>query len=102
MTCEGKIYVGQIGVLFRVDTQGVGCPDVDWSSATVSQIICKRPDGEITEWDATINGSYFEYTTISENDLPLSGTYKIQTRVVGPSYEAYGETTYFQVDKRWY
>lgn len=99
MTCEGKIYVGQIGVRFEIETWIEGCPVVDWSTATVTEIIVLRPDKVVVEFPATldVDGHTLVYVTDSVDDLPLKGVYRLQAHVVGPGYDALGETANFTV-----
>jgi hypothetical protein len=99
MTCEGKIYVGQIGVMFEVATWEEGCPEVDWSNATTTELILLLPNKDSVVFEAEIesDGHTLVYVTNSEEDLPIKGTYKLQAHVVGPGYDALGETTVFTV-----
>jgi len=99
MSCEGKIYVGQVGVMFEVSTWVEGCPEVDWSSAATTEFVVMLPDKTTVTFDADVNsdGSTLTYVTTSENDLPMRGTYKLQAHVVGSGYDALGETATFTV-----
>lgn len=103
MSCEGKIYVGQIGVLLEVDTQGTdpNCPPVDWIDATLLEIIMQHPDKTEVAFPAVLDGTVLKYLTDGAEDLPQAGTYKIQAHVVGPTYNALGETARFKVYDRW-
>lgn len=99
MSCEGKVYVGQIGVLLEVETQGVGCPVVDWADATLTEIIVRKPDGTVVEFPASVVGSKLLYLTTTALDLDLVGTYRLQAHVVGPAYDALGETVTFKISE---
>lgn len=101
MSCDGKIYVGQIGVLIEVETQQPDCPAVDWSDATTLEIRCKLPDGLIVNFPAALNGTKLQYVTLTATDLPLKGKYLVQAHVVGPLYDALGETTNFTIYEAW-
>lgn len=103
MSCEGKIYVGQIGVLLEVDTQGTDpdCPPVDWIDATTLEIIMQLPDKTAITLPATLSGTKLQHLTDEATDLPQAGTYKIQAHVVGPTYDALGETAKFKVYEPW-
>lgn len=103
MGCEGKIYVEQIGVLLKVDTQGTApdCPVVDWEDASYLGLVIRQPDKTEVAVPATLVGSVLQYTTTTKNDLPLPGNYQIQAHVIGPTYDALGETARFRVYDRW-
>lgn len=97
--CESKIYVGQIGVQFEIATWVEGCPPVDWNNATLTEIIVRRPDREVFNFPATVaaDGHTLIYITESADDLPVRGNYLLQAHVVGPTYDALGETVMFTV-----
>jgi hypothetical protein len=99
MSCEGKIYVGQVGVLFEVSTWIEGCPEVDWSTATLTELIVRMPNKEVVKFNATVDldNHTLVYITTSDEDLPMKGNYLLQAHVVGTGYDALGETTAFTV-----
>jgi hypothetical protein len=99
MTCEGRIYVGQIGVRLEVATWTEGCPEVDWSNAETLELIVMMPNKEVVVLPASLesDGYTLVYITEYEDDLPLKGTYKLQAHVAGPGYDALGTTTSFTV-----
>jgi hypothetical protein len=101
VSCEGKIYIGQIGVLLEVETQGTDCPPVDWSDATAMEIKVRLPDRAETQFQATLSGTKLQYITTSADDLPQRGRYLLQAHVAGPGYDALGETDEFTVYDRW-
>lgn len=101
MTEEGKIYVGQIGVLLSVETQREDAAPVDLTTATLTEIVCLLPDKSVSTFPATVNGTKLEYTTLLNTDLPLPKTYSIQSHIVGPGYDALGETDKFTVYDNW-
>lgn len=93
----GKIYVGQIGVQFVVDTQGTG-PVVDWTAASSRKILMQIPSGTVKEFTGTLSGTKdLTYTTIDAADLPEAGVYRLQAEVIGTGYNARGETALFEV-----
>lgn len=100
---EGKIYVGQIGALLEVNTQGLEAdsPEVDWSSSTSTTIKCRLPDKSEVDFPATLDGALLKFITTTADELPLAGTYSIQAHVVGPGYDALGETAKFRVYDKW-
>jgi hypothetical protein len=102
MSCRGKVYAGQIGVLIEVDTQAAGCDPVDWSDATLLELVVQHPDGETeAAFSATLDGSLLRFVTTLETDLPIAGTYLLQSHIVGPTYDALGETARFIVYEKW-
>lgn len=93
MTCEeGKVYVGQIGVLFEAETQKPNCPPVDWSDATLTEIIFLLPGNIVKKFNATVFETKLEFITTQATDLPVAGKYKWQAHIVGPGYDVLGET----------
>ncbi|MFU8773575.1 MAG: hypothetical protein ACNA8H_14305 [Anaerolineales bacterium] len=101
MSSEGKIYVGQIGVLLEVETQDPSEDPIDWAQADVTEIHMLRPDASEVIFDAVVAGSVLQYTTINKEELHLSGTYLIQAFVSGENYAAFGETARFKVFDRY-
>lgn len=100
-TCEGKVYVGQIGVLLEVETQGEDCPAVDWDNANLMEIICLLPDKTEKIFPAVLSGTKLQYITLTAEDLPLPKTYSIQAHIVGSGYNVLGETDKFTVYDKW-
>ena len=88
-----KHYIGEIGTEILVDT------GVDISSATDTKIQCKKPDGTIVEWSATITDTTkLTYTTLAD-DFNQSGKYIIQASLVISGWTGRGETAIFDVDE---
>lgn len=90
-----KIYIGDIGVTFRVST------GIDLSTATVTKLKVWTPKDSALEWTATVYGSatdgILEYVNDSD-DFPVAGTYKLQAYVeLSTGKKFYGETTTFTV-----
>lgn len=82
----GKVYVGDEKTEVLLD-----CEE-DISSATSLQILAKKPSGAIVTWNATLEGiSVLKYIT-QAGDLDQAGTWKLQAKVVMPSWSGRGET----------
>jgi hypothetical protein len=93
---SAKHYVNEVGSIIIVNT------GVDLTTATATQIRVKKPDGTVAVYDAdvyTISGSpnYLKYTTLT-GDLDQAGKYLVQPYVVFPTWQGYGETSYFIVN----
>lgn len=89
-----KIYVGDIGTLFIVDTES------DLSGATVNQVQIKKPDGTTHNWAATVDGTTLRYVTV-DGDLDQSGNFLGQAYVELPSGKWHGERFTFRVFDEW-
>jgi len=95
----GKIYVGDIGKKFKVDTQ------VDCSTATLTEIHIKKPDGTNVTWTATVEtnedtgvDSILTYTTTQASELDQVGLWKVIAYVeFGSTSHHYGEPDEFTV-----
>jgi len=88
-----KVYVGRIGIEFRVDCV------INIASATSTKLAIKKPSGVIVEWVGSIySGTYISYETIAD-DLDEAGTYRLQALVTLDGNEMYGETTKFDIDE---
>jgi len=88
-----NIYVGDVGVLVKVD---VG---QDISSSSIHTINVVYPDGTIANWSASINGNFLEYITVA-GDLDIAGRYKIQAYIEMGVYKGYGDTDILIISKR--
>lgn len=86
-----KVYVGDVGTIITVD-----CGE-DISTATVNNLVIKKPDGTTETWTGSIyNSNYIRYT-IQSGDLDQSGVWKVQSVVTLPSWSGLGETATFRV-----
>ena len=98
MAC--KIHVGDIGTIFEVEIVDCDATVISVQSATVKQIIFRKPDGTTVVKSAvfTTDGAdgLIQYTIVAD-DLDMSGTnWHIQGFVVLPSgewYSNYGQFT---------
>jgi hypothetical protein len=89
-----KIYKGDIGTLFIVDTQS------DLSGATTSLIKIRKPDGTEADWSASVSGQTLRYTVVS-GDLDQAGNYLGHAYVVLPSGTWRGERFTFIAYDEW-
>ena len=101
MTCENEIHVGDIGTSFTMVLKECDVV-VDISTATVKDIIFRKPDSEKTVVIQTaefvtdgIDGE-IEYITIL-NDLDIKGTWYIQAKVTLPTGTWSSDTSKFKV-----
>lgn len=82
-----KIYVGDIGLKIRLDSQA------DLSGAAVQKILYRKP-GDLTEyeWSATIEENRYVCYTVVEDDLDTAGEWLLQAYVETSTWEGRGET----------
>ena len=87
----GKIYVGDIGTDIILNTNET------ISSATITNMKVKKPDGTTATWVGALEGTTKIKYTVVEGDLSVAGTYKIQAYVSVSGWTGLGETATFQV-----
>jgi hypothetical protein len=91
---EERIYQGDVGVLFKIDT------GVDLTLATTIELHVKKPDGTEDTWDATMDTTvktHANYTSVAL-DLDQVGTYALYAYVeFTASSKHSGMTTKFRV-----
>lgn len=63
---------------------------LDLGSATHPKIRYKNPDGVSGIWNGTINGTNISYT-LTNTDVTVSGTWKMQAHVQINSLDQYGD-----------
>ena len=101
MTCENEIHVGDIGTSFEMVL--MECLEVvDISTATIKEIIFKKPDTAKTVIIKTadfktdgVDGIIY-YKTILD-DLDIKGTWYIQAKVTMPTGTWSSDTSKFKV-----
>lgn len=98
-----EIHQGDIGTVFKVRIiNDITGDAVDVSSATEKTITFRKPDKTAVEKTATFStdGSdgYIQYSTIA-GDLDQIGLWKLQARVVSPTFTNNSETDSFEVKK---
>lgn len=89
-----KTYVGDIGtiIVLRVLDAAALAAGLTIADATTREINVRKPDGTITTWTATAEGTdSIQYTTIA-GDLATAGEYHLQAHVVLPTWNGRGET----------
>lgn len=96
MTCgSSRIYVGDIGTEFQVDT----CTTL--TGATTLELLVRKPDGTFATWTgAILDLTKIKYTTVA-NDLNQVGFYSLHAHVVLSSGTWTGNLCSFQVWERW-
>ena len=97
-----EIHLGDIGTAFEVTLKDCDVV-VDVSTATLKQIIFRKPDKSVVVQDATFgaNGGtdgIIQYITILD-DLDQTGTWYIQAKVTLPTGTWSSETSKFKVYK---
>lgn len=86
-----KHYIGEVGTEILLDTT------VNLTNATNTRIGCKKPDGTIVEWAATIKETTkLSYTTIA-GDFNQGGVYRVQASLTLTGWSGSGETASFKV-----
>ena len=97
MPSDSGFFVGQIGAQIRLDTKD----DASLlAAATLTQIWYKRPETGVTgAWTATVDGTELIYTTLTIDDLPVAGEWKIQVYVEAPGYKVPGKVVSMVVNE---
>jgi len=81
-------FIGQIGASIRLDTEDTAAL---LAAATTLEIHYRLPKtGATGIWTATLSGTKVVYTTTAITDLPLAGTYIIQSYLEGPGWALKG------------
>jgi hypothetical protein len=92
----GKIYEGDVGVHFILDTKQ------DISMASVLAIKVQDPLGVVTMWTATATGTSVQYITKTTDAALFPGDYFFQSYVEwGSSSKHLGETFKLTVHERY-
>lgn len=89
MTCSvEEVHLYDIGTIIDVPLLDCDLPAEDIDSATVKQILFKKPSGAVVTKDAIFKtdgtDGILRYVTITD-DIDEVGTWKIQARVTLPS-----------------
>lgn len=91
-----KIYVGDEGTLFRLDTKA------DLTDASVTKMFIQKPGGDEVEWDGApdvdINTKVAH--TIAADELDLAGEWVANSYVVNLSGKWTGDSVKFTVHNR--
>lgn len=98
---QDEIHVGDVGTVFTVTIMD-GAAIVNISTATVKQILYKKPDGTVLTKtaDFSTNGSdgKIKYVTVV-GDLDAAGTWSIQGYVEMPAGKWHSDISQFEVFK---
>lgn len=86
-----KHYVGEIGTEVLLDTAS------DLTGATDTKIKCKKPDGTVVEWTATIKETTKLSYITAAGDLDQAGMYRVQTSLTLTGWSGLGETASFKI-----
>jgi hypothetical protein len=93
---SGKIYKDQFGVEI-----GVVVKDRDISSATVHNLLVRKPSGVEVTWAASIVGeNILRYVTVS-GDLDEEGMYYVTPQLTIGSWSGQGTPGSFTVYNKW-
>ena len=69
------------------------------STATVRNIIVKKPDGSKIIWAASAEGTNsIKYVAVT-GDIDLVGAWKVQAYIEMPTWKGHGSQTFFSVNK---
>lgn len=96
-----NIHIGDVGTIFKIKIVDDDSVAIDISDATTKQIIFLKPGrrASVTQTATfTTDGTdgYIEYQTVAD-DLDKAGLWKIQGKVIGPTYTNSSETWPFLV-----
>lgn len=98
MSTNDKYYVDDYGTEILVDTKS------DLSEATTLQLKVRKPSGSKVTWTGTLGSmnELGEYTTIryvvQDGDWDEVGIWKLQAKVVTPSWSGRGNTVTFKLE----
>ena len=97
MATETKMYVGDIGTIWRIDTGEYV------SGASTTQFFVKKPDGTEVTWEATIESDLHTLKyVIADGDYDQAGTYSAHAYVEFTGVGQWtGELFKFKVYDRW-
>jgi len=83
-----EVHQNDFGTIFRI-TISDGDDSVDISSATTKQITFRKPDGTVVTqtaaWYTDGTDGILQYTTV-DGDLDTVGFWKIQARIIMPTW----------------
>jgi MinD-like ATPase involved in chromosome partitioning or flagellar assembly len=85
-TLQNEVYVGDVGTQIVLDCEQ------DISTATVREILARKPDGTVVTWPASASGTDAISYTILAGDLDQRGQWRLQARVTMPDGSWLGRT----------
>ena len=80
-----QIFVGDTGTIIKVDC------GVNISTATVHNIVVRKPNGAKVTWVGTISGVTSILYATQASDLDIAGTWHLQAVVTMPGWTGSGE-----------
>lgn len=89
-----KVYVGDTGTEIVLDC------GINISTATVRQILVRRPDGTETTWNASADGTTAIVYTTQAVDLSQPGIWLLQAAITMPGWSGKGATAELMVHRR--
>ena len=96
-TCE--IHIGDIGTIFEVTMKDCDAT-IDISTATLKEIIFKRPDVAASAYTAEFStdgtDGKIKYVTVAD-DLDVEGTWKVQAKITMPTGTWKSDVSSFRV-----
>lgn len=80
-----QIFVGDTGTIIKLDC------GVDISTATVHNIVVRKPNGTKVTWTGTVSGASTIIYITQAGDLDIAGTWHFQAFVTMPGWSGLGE-----------
>ena len=80
-----QIFVGDTGTIIKLDC------GMDISTATVHNIVVRKPNGTKVTWAGTVNGTSTILYVTQAGDLDIAGTWHFQAFVTMPGWTGTGE-----------
>lgn len=87
------VFVGDVGTEIVLDC------GVDVSSATVRNIVARKPGGAKVTWPAVADGTNSIKHVVVDGDLDAAGTWKLQAYVEMPGWRGYGDVAALTVNQ---
>lgn len=91
MSTENKPYVGDIGTVINID-----CGE-NIAGGTSYKFLVRKPQGDTTEWTATLDGTQNLKYTVQSGDFNQAGKYLVQPQITLSTGTWKGTTTNFVV-----
>jgi bacillopeptidase F (M6 metalloprotease family) len=96
---KNKIFIDSVGITINITCRDYDYNLLDMSTATITELVVRKPSGDEVIWDATVDGTSHEilkYVTV-DGDLDESGSYLVQGKIQIGSWLGYSETFEFKV-----
>jgi hypothetical protein len=88
-----KHYKGEKGTVITLDA------GIDISNGSSFKIEVEKPDGTKVSWTGALSNTRYITYTLQTGDFDQTGNYKIQSHIVAPNGEWYGETIAIYVNE---